>query len=33
MDAEKLADDEMLHDLQMLSKGGKEVCRIHHTCL
>ena len=27
MDAEKLsADDEMLQDLLMLPKGGKEVC-------
>ena len=25
MDAEKVSDDEMLQDLQMLPKGGKEV--------
>ena len=27
MIVEKLSDDEMLQDLQMLPKGGKEVCK------
>ena len=27
MEAEKLSDDEMLQDLQMLPRGGKQVCK------
>ena len=27
MEAEKLSDDEMLQDLQMLPQGGKQVCK------
>ena len=27
MDEDKVADNEMLQDLQILPKGGKEVCK------
>ena len=27
MDGDKVSDDEMLQDLQMLPQGGKQVCK------